>query len=234
VREYLVQVFEELVVNYNLDGLHMDYIRFPNEPVVPGEKIPDYPRDERSLALYQAETGLTPDDDTEAWNQWRTDQVTRLVGEIHAMMRRAKPRAVLSAAVGSVHERALHHFQDGRRWMDDGIIDVVLLMNYTNSAEEFAGRIDPWLADDPDVPVVPGLWFGRPGGMSVEERTVVAREQVEIAREKTGDFCVFAYSSLFDSVDEELTNQREQQRNDRQIRREILLPFLKSLDGQSG
>ena len=51
MREYLVSVFQELVANYEVDGLHMDYIRFPNERVVPGEEIPDYPHDERTLAL---------------------------------------------------------------------------------------------------------------------------------------------------------------------------------------
>ncbi len=224
-REYLVGVFRELVANYELDGLHMDYIRFPNERVVPGEKIPDYPRDERTLALYREETGLAPDDDPEAWNQWRTDQVTKLVADIHAMMRRTRPRAVLSAAVGSVRKNALRHFQDGRRWMDDGILDVTLLMNYTDSPTEFAERIDPWMIDEPRVPVVPGLWFGRHGDKSVEDAARAVREQIEIAIEKTGSFCVFAYSSLFDSADEELTGQNEKQRRIRRIRREILLPL---------
>jgi uncharacterized lipoprotein YddW (UPF0748 family) len=229
VREYLVSVFQELVADYEVDGLHMDYIRFPNERVVPGEEIPDYPRDERTLALYQEETGLAPDDDNEAWNRWRTDQVTKLVADIHAMMRRTRPRAVLSASVESVRERALHHFQDGRRWMDDGILDVAVLMNYTDSPAEFAERIDPWLANEPDVPVVPGLWFGRHPDTSAEQATQAVKEQIQIAREKTGNFCIFAYSSLFDSVDQELARQNEQRKSTRQIRREILLPFLNEL-----
>lgn len=233
VREYLVEVFHELVDNYEVDGLHMDYIRFPNEPVIRGEKIPDYPRDEQTLELYQADTGLAPDDDPELWDHWRTDQVTTLVADIHAMLRRTRPRAVLSAAVQSVRERALHHFQDGRRWMDMGILDVVVLMNYTDSPTEFAERIDPWLASEPTVPVVPGLWFGRHQDKSVEEATQMVKEQIEIAREKTGGFCIFAYSSLFDSVDQEITKQSEQQRRVRQTRRAALLPFLKAVAQQA-
>ncbi len=226
VREYLVGVFEELVANYDVDGLHMDYIRFPNEPVVPGEKIPDYPRDERTLALYKEATGLAPDDDAEAWNQWRTDQVSRLVADIHAMLRHTRPRAVLSAAVGSVRERGLRHFQDGRRWMDDGTLDMQLLMNYTDDPEQFAERIEPWLSGESGVPVVPGLWFGRHPDASIEDATAAVKKQIEIAREKTGNFCIFAYSSLFDSSDRELTNQGGAQKSRRQIRREILLPYL--------
>jgi uncharacterized lipoprotein YddW (UPF0748 family) len=230
VREYLVDVFEDLVSRYDVDGLHLDYIRFPNEPVVPDEQIPDYPRDERTLALYWEATGLTPDEDPEAWIQWRTDCVTQLVGQIHNMVRQTRPRAVISAAVGSVRELALHHFQDARQWMEDGIIDVAFLMDYTDSPEEFAGRIDPWLEVESEAVVVPGLWFGRHRDKSVEEATTAVKEQIEIAVEKTGDFCIFAYASLFDSADDrELARQSGRQRSVRQVRRETLLPFLRAL-----
>jgi uncharacterized lipoprotein YddW (UPF0748 family) len=143
------------------------------------------------------------------------------------MVRRTRPQAVVSAAVGSVRERALRHFQDARQWMDDGIIDVVFLMNYTDSPEEFAGRIDPWLEVQSKAVVVPGLWFGRHRDKSVEEATAAVKEQIEIAVEKTGDFCIFAYSSLFASADDrELATQSARQRSVRQVRRDILLPVL--------
>ncbi|MBU0638864.1 MAG: family 10 glycosylhydrolase [Planctomycetes bacterium] len=230
VRTYLVDVFRDLVSRYDVDGLHLDYIRFPNEPpATPRGSGLDYPRDEQTLALYKADTGLAPDDDPEAWNRWRTDQVTQLVADIHGMLRRTRPSAALSAAIGSVRERALHHFQDGRQWIADGVIDIVILMNYTDSPTEFGQRIDPWVADGSPVPIVPGLWFGRHPDTPLREAVAMVGEQVDIAREKTGNFCVFAYSSLFDSADEELTSQNERQRNTRAVRREILLPRLKAL-----
>lgn len=234
VREYLVEVFREIVSRYDVDGLHLDYIRFPNEPpATPRGSGRDYPRDQRTLALYREQAGLAPDDDPQAWNRWRTEQVTKLVADIHGMIRRTKPEVVLSAAIGSVRERGLRHFQDGRRWMDDGIVDLVMLMNYTDSPEIFAERIEPWLADEPEVPVVPGLWFGRHRDKSVEEAVAAVKEQIEIAREKTGNFCVFAYSSLFDSADQKLTRQNQAQRRLRQTRREALLPFLNALAEQA-
>lgn len=42
-RKHLVEVCREIVSQYEIDGLHLDYIRFPNEkPVINGE---EYPRD---------------------------------------------------------------------------------------------------------------------------------------------------------------------------------------------
>ena len=44
VREYLVRVLEEVVANYPIDGIHMDYIRFPSEPpATPRGSGIDYP-----------------------------------------------------------------------------------------------------------------------------------------------------------------------------------------------
>ena len=230
VREYTVAVFEDLASRYDIDGLHLDYIRFPNEPpATPRDSGLDYPRDEKTLSLYKEATGLTPDENKESWNQWRTDQVTKLVADIHAMLRRVKPRTALSASIGSVRERGLAHFQDGRRWIDDGIMDIVILMNYTDDPEEFASRIDPWVTDEITVPIVPGLWFGRHPDKSTEDATLVVKQEIELARAKTKNFCIFAYSSFFDSVDEELTQQNTQQRSRRQIRREILLPYMAEL-----
>ena len=230
VREYIVDVFEDLAARYDIDGLHLDYIRFPNEPpATPRGSGLDYPRDEKTLALYKEATGLTPDEDKAAWNAWRTAQVTELVGEIHKMLRRTRPTAALSASVGSIRERGLSHFQDGRTWIDNGFIDIVILMNYTDEPKVFAERIAPWLDADAKAPIVPGLWFGRHPEQTTEEAVADVAEEIEIARAMTGDFCVFAYSSLFDSSDEELAKQNEKQKNLRAKRREILLPLLREM-----
>ena len=59
VRKYLVDVFYDLVSRYDVDGLHMDYIRFPNEPpATPKGSGLDYPYDAGTLALYRQDTGL--------------------------------------------------------------------------------------------------------------------------------------------------------------------------------
>ena len=63
--------------------------------------------------------GETPESDPEAWNQWRTDKVTELVGDIHSMMRRDAHGKVLSSSVGAVRANGLTHYQDAQayaRW----------------------------------------------------------------------------------------------------------------------
>jgi len=195
VRKYLVRVFREIVTRYDVDGLHMDYIRFPNEPVVRGEQIPDYPHDARTLALFKKETGKTPESDPEAWNDWRTSKVTQLVSDIHRMMRRSARGKALSASVGAVRKNGLTHYQDGKAWIENGDIDAVFLMNYTPNVNEFDERITPWLEIPGKARIIPGMMVRRSGERATDLDT--CQKLVDTARERTGDYCVFAYSSIF-------------------------------------
>ncbi|MBK8913747.1 MAG: family 10 glycosylhydrolase [Phycisphaerales bacterium] len=200
VRQYIVEVFREIVAEYPVDGLHLDYIRFPSEPPAspPGGKT-DYPRDAVTLAIYKAETGLAPDDDPAAWKRWRTEQVTRLVADIRAMMRQVRPTATLTAAVVSVAQNGLNRHQDGVRWVNDDLVDAAILMNYTNDPAEFDRRIDPWLLARQRGLIIPGLSIGRSAGKPPEEAHAAIRRMMEIGVERTGSFAVFSYSSLFDT-----------------------------------
>ena len=129
VRRYLVAVMQEIATRYPVDGLHLDYIRFPNEwnsSYPQGAKVPDYPRDPRTLALFRQATGRTPEQAPAAWDDWRTAQVTQLLREIRTMQRRTRPRIALSAAVGADPALARRtHFQDARRWMAERLVDAV-------------------------------------------------------------------------------------------------------------
>jgi uncharacterized lipoprotein YddW (UPF0748 family) len=230
VRAYLVDVFREIVTRYDVDGLHLDYIRFPNEPPAtpPGSDI-DYPRDARTLELYAAETGLSPDDDKARWNQWRCDQVTELVRQIRDMVHSVRPDLALTAAVGTRRESSLAHFRDDRRWAREKLVDAVIPMNYVDDPAEFEQRLDDWLAERPPVPVIPGLWFGRHRGKTPEEAAQRVRQQIEIARAKTGNFCVFSYAALFDRAAPDTGPQPDTQPSLRQVRRAVVVPYIQKL-----
>ncbi len=230
VRQYLCNVMGELVHKYDVDGLHMDYIRFPNEPVVPGERIPDYPRDQRTLALYRQATGKAPDDDPALWNKWRCDQVTQLVGDVHRTIRQARPGTVLTAAVSSDADRATRgYFQDARRWAALGIIDGLILMNYTDDLDTFQKRNRTWLERpiNPEVPIYPGLTFRDAG--TPRQSAINAQQQIAAAMQTAGGFCVFAYSHLFDPASGEFARRGGQASTDRQARRAVLIPYLRSI-----
>lgn len=226
VRRYLVAVMQEIVGKYPVDGLHMDYIRFPNDwhdSYLPAGRVPDYPRDRRTLALFKRATGHTPASNRRAWDGWRTEQITQLVRDIRTMMRRTKPAVVLSAAVGASPEEAKRkHFQDARGWIAQGLLDVVYPMNYSSDRRTFVHGLRAWSTTAGGIPVVIGVMFDQRSA-----DTVVS--QVNSARRHSRHFAAFAYNSLFERRVRQVSHTSEKERGTRTALRKKVVPFLKRL-----
>ena len=142
VRKYLVSVCGEIVTKYPVDGLHLDYIRFPTDRNPNGR---DYPYDSKTLALYKRATGKRPQDSAWSWSKWRTDQVTQLVREIRYMMRRKAPTVKLTAAcTPNLDEARKYHFQNAPPWVREGLIDLAFVMNYSAKTQAFRQRQAAW------------------------------------------------------------------------------------------
>jgi len=202
VRHYLVDVFREVVKKYDVDGIHLDYVRFPNEESIPwGSKI-DYPRDERTLALYRSSTGLAPGDNEDSWREWRADCVTSLVRGIREMVDKEKPKAVLSIAVCADPNLAKQRFyQDSQRWLDECLVDYVYPMNYTPSAIAFTDRLHHWCT--PKSPI-PGLEESKRIVMGVDMGCGsfldnAAQIKIALSKDACAGFAAFSYANLFDS-----------------------------------
>lgn len=93
--QYVVDVCMDLVNNFDIDGIHFDYIRFTGS-------TQGY--NPTSIARYNARYGLTgqPASGNEQFKQWRRDQVTAVVRKVYAKIQAVKP---LGQGVGLVHRR---------------------------------------------------------------------------------------------------------------------------------
>ena len=191
VRRYLVRVFEDLVTRYRVDGLHLDYIRFPLDKAPKGS---DYPYDARTLQLYRQATGKRPQDSRSRWTLWRQQQVTQLVREIRRMCEHERPGLRLTAACApDVDEGRSYWFQDAPTWLGDGLVDAVLVMNYTDSKPLFRQRQEAWMRAAPGRWVIPGL------GVYMHGRDSTTLEQLALADAWGCGFAVFSSKSLFAS-----------------------------------
>jgi uncharacterized lipoprotein YddW (UPF0748 family) len=201
VQDYLASVFEEIAANYEIDGIHFDYIRYPAEIREVSEgygerarELGNWSYDPVSLARFTRETGVVaPDASPEAWIQWRCDQITATVRQTRERVDAVRPGVIISAAVMPNPQDAHDtKYQDYIPWMEDGLLDCAMTMGYTASAELFRTRTENLMWQRPSQGyVVPGLSFGNGPGPAIAE--------IEIARELGGDgFAGFAYSSLFD------------------------------------
>ena len=135
-REYTLQVLLKLASSYDLDGLHLDFVRYPEGG--------DWGYSPDAVAAFDAAAGRTgtPDPADEAWKQWRRDQVTALVRDLYRELGRRRPHVKLSAALipwgaGPADEAGWRQtaaydqvFQDWSAWLKEGILDLAVPMNY--------------------------------------------------------------------------------------------------------
>lgn len=144
VGEHLEAVTRELVANYAIDGLHLDYARLPKmvksyDPVsraafrFASGYDPLNLLDRRAL---RAGVGAAEAERLEAaWQRWNEDQVTGVVARIAAAAREVRPGITISAAVypPPAHARS-ERGQAWDQWLDTGIIDVAVPMCYAPDA----------------------------------------------------------------------------------------------------
>jgi len=148
VEGYMLNVINEIINRYPLiSGVHLDYIRYPSPvPFVPGSRFKNfgltYGFGIKNLERFRDKTGLNPGEalNNEAeylsWDNWRRQQVTDLVKRISSLVKVKSSDLLVSCAVVPLPERAYTNaFQDWSRWLEEGTVDFVVLMNYTKDSQ---------------------------------------------------------------------------------------------------
>lgn len=205
-QSYTVSVVRDLLQRYAIDGLHLDYIRYPtadfdysaaaleafrlhNLPLVPADERDRLDGMRRSDPLIW--TRAFP----EGWDAFRRDRLTALVERIRATVRELRPTALISAAVvpGAADARA-RKLQDWSEWARLDLLDVICPMAYATDVSEFARQVDDAQASAHGVPVWAGIGAWR---LPVARTAAHVRE----ARRSAADgILLFSYDSLLTST----------------------------------
>jgi uncharacterized lipoprotein YddW (UPF0748 family) len=177
VRAYLLGLVDEIITQYDVDGLQLDYIRYPFQDPSEGRS---YGYGLAARRQFRRQTGVDPVDLSpqydpwmpraerermrslwEAWEAFRIEQVTSFVKETSELVRQRRPDITLSAAVFAMpeHERLQKIQQDWNTWAEEGLVDWIVLMSYAQDANRFAEMITPWVTDQDygATLVIPGL-----------------------------------------------------------------------------
>lgn len=140
--DYVVAGMQSVAANYDIDGINLDYIRYPDYNS--DDFANDWGYTEVSLERFAANTGRTdrPEPDDEEFSDWRRDQVSNLVRKIYLGINEVDPSVRLSInaitygfgpqSLGGWEESRPYAnvMQDWSGWLDEGIIDTVTAMNY--------------------------------------------------------------------------------------------------------
>jgi len=199
---YTESVIGELASRYALDGVHLDYIRYPGEDFdysrfavaeFRTEIAPTLPSPRRAAldARSRIDPFAYPDGLPEEWAQFRRARLTSLAMRLRSAVTRARPDAVLTAAVvPDVTEAFNSRLQDWRTWIDHGILDAVCPMAYTTDADLFAGQI----AGAREIAGTRRVWAGIGAWRLTPAQTV---QHIGLARKAgAAGLVLFSYDSL--------------------------------------
>jgi uncharacterized lipoprotein YddW (UPF0748 family) len=156
VRAHLLEVVDELLTRYAVDGLHLDRVRYPGST---------WSHDAASLAAYEA----IPSAQRPTWADWQRQQVSDTVAGIYQKLQQHRPAAVLSAAVWGIYKPLAGcstsqgyggYYQDSIGWMKAGVIDAIVPMIYWDldtGCTDFGKLLDTFLAGSNGRHVVAGM-----------------------------------------------------------------------------
>ncbi|RKU15486.1 hypothetical protein C6500_20090 [Candidatus Poribacteria bacterium] len=186
----------EIVTNYDVDGIHLDYIRYPGSHACYCEAC----RKRFVLATRQQvdawpaavlpNTGKYGD----RYIAWRSQQITRLVRLLHKRLREANPNIELSVAVFGGYPACVTSIgQDWIAWAKAGYVDFVCPMNYTENTNYFTRLLVDQIALMPkDVAIYPGIGATATNSLLTPDAVV---EQIYLSRSLgASGWTIFDYS----------------------------------------
>ena len=169
VRDYTLNVAMEIVNNYDIDGFHMDYVRWneysnttskmlpkesekypPLDGIVPQAVIDELIRTQSGRYLYDVDhpySGGVPAGFA-SWEDWWRWSVTDFVHTLHDSIQMVKPWVRLSpAALGRYNWGSWNGYyvvyQDAALWFNEGYVEQLTPMHYHwTTGDEFYSMLE--------------------------------------------------------------------------------------------
>lgn len=179
VQDYLIDVIGDISTNYDIDGIHLDYVRYP------GQK---YGMHEKSLKNFSKSTEFFEKD---SWNNWRENQINRFVARAYFEVKNINPEIEVSAAVfPKIKEATKYYSQNWYSWLEGNYIDKVYLMAYTPDNFYLKNILQSTEVMNYDKKIVVGL-----RGWSDDYEYPFAQIESKLSRLRNSDFAGFSFFS---------------------------------------
>jgi len=147
VLNYFKELIEEIINNYNIDGVHFDYVRFPSSGLDYGKDIETafmrkyYLNRNDQLTAFIGKVKIS-----NLWKKEKAERITKIIQELSQEIRSINPHIIISSACISDIETAKRDFaQDWILWVKKGIIDYAVPMLYSSDENYFKNKLKKYL-----------------------------------------------------------------------------------------
>ena len=164
-RSWLIENMVEIVENYDVDGIHYDFLRYPQGGLLTDDA--NFQFDNRGFS----DVG-----------DWRRDNVNKFAQEAHARLSPLKPWLKIGAApLGNYRKTSAwpgfwayeDAFQESRKWLEAGWVDYLAPQIYfstgtapegnnTFASPDFTVLVNEWVAESAGRPIVAGMAAYKP------------------------------------------------------------------------
>jgi uncharacterized lipoprotein YddW (UPF0748 family) len=199
-----VAVIRDIAKDYRIDGVHLDYIRYPSDRF-------DYSRaavrafaatiQPKLTAAVRSHLDSLERDDlfayTDAfpgeWRQFRVNRLTALVRRLREVVKAERQDASVTVATApDLQEARDGRLQDWGAWLENGLVDAICPMAYTPEAARFAEHI----AAARQVAGERPIWAGIGAYRLTPTQTI---ENIQAARKLgASGIVLFSYDSMTD------------------------------------
>ena len=176
VRAYLVQAVREMAVNYDIDGVHLDFVRYPdfNSSLSEisrkrfesdsGHRVANWPADVKPGGAYHNK-----------FTGWRVNHISQFLNSARRTLNRNVPGKLLTAAVFGKYPSCMAAVaQDWESWLNIKLVDYVTPMNYTENLDSFNAWLSEQTRNRPQrLRVIPGI------GVTANESRLNAAEVID-------------------------------------------------------
>ncbi len=192
-RKLEIESMLEVARDYDVDGIHFDYIRYPDADhcfcagckerfqQATGAVVRNWPKDVLANGALR-----------QRWLDWRRGNITAVVEAVSRQVRALKPKVRISAAVFTNWAADRDGVgQDWKLWCEKGYVDFVCPMDYTPSTASFENMVTRQLQWANRTPCYPGIGVSASSSHFGVDRVI---EEINVTRRhQTGGFIIFNY-----------------------------------------
>ncbi len=198
VRGYLSRVITEVTVTYNIDGIHLDYVRYPGRdynfhPNVRQDFSNRYGVDPREVVKGngQIDPALMY---LGKWVEYRAEQIDKQLKSIRRRIKLVDPNIRLSAAVKAHADEAYYQFgQNWAGWVQEGLVDFVVTMSYFPDSGQLYSVMSENVKKAHRRKIIGGIGVYMNSPLSTAEQISLLRDMDLLG------YCFFSYTTFLEN-----------------------------------